>query len=234
MDDRRLLLVRGLAALAIDCGEDAVDRLMRYIAELEAWNPSYGLVNASGDDLIIKHILDSLGPFRIIESLLAECDAHAAGSARSSIVPGASVSDLGSGAGLPGIPLSIIFPQRRFRLYERMDRRVRFLETQKLLLGLSNVEICEAETDRPDEPYDIAVFRAFRPFSETKLFRGIWKNTRVGGALAAYKGKVFNANMELEQLRGDPVLSEAADSAEVMPVWVPFLEEERCMVILRK
>lgn len=237
--------MRGLAALAVDCDENAVDRLMTYIGELEKWNPAYGLVNAEGDDLVIKHILDSLAPFRIVESLLAESDARAgtteaagdgkaAPESQSPAPAGATVSDLGSGAGLPGIPLSIVFPQRKFLLYERMDRRVRFLETQKLLLGLSNVEICCAETSRPPRPYDIAVFRAFRPFSDIKLFRAIWKNTKTGGALVAYKGKILNAHLELERLREDPAFSGGAAAADILPVWVPFLEEERCVVVLRK
>lgn len=237
--------MRGLAALAVDCDENAVDRLMTYIGELEKWNPAYGLVNAEGDDLVIKHILDSLAPFRIIESLLAESDARAgameaAGDGKaapespSPAPAGATVSDLGSGAGLPGIPLSIVFPQRKFLLYERMDRRVRFLETQKLLLGLSNVEICCAETSRPSRLYDIAVFRAFRPFSDIKLFRAIWKNTKTGGALVAYKGKILNAHLELERLREDPAFSGGAAAVDILPVWVPFLEEERCVVVLRK
>lgn len=255
--------MRGLAALAVDCDESAVDRLMTYIGELEKWNPAYGLVNAEGDDLVIKHILDSLSPFRIIESLLAEFDARAGAEAAPSAAPsgaldaragpgdaakvgkavagnkslppaGATVSDLGSGAGLPGIPLSIVFPQRKFLLYERMDRRVRFLETQKLLLGLSNVEICCAETSHPPRPYDIAVFRAFRPFSDIKLFRAIWKNTKTGGALVAYKGKILNASLELERLREDPAFSGGAAAADILPVWVPFLEEERCVTVLQK
>lgn len=256
--------MRGLAALAVDCDENAVDRLMTYIGELEKWNPAYGLVNAEGDDLVIKHILDSLAPFRIIESLLAESDARAGAEAATPLMApsraadaragameaagdgkaapespspapaGATVSDLGSGAGLPGIPLSIVFPQRKFLLYERMDRRVRFLETQKLLLGLSNVEICCAETSRPSRLYDIAVFRAFRPFSDIKLFRAIWKNTKTGGALVAYKGKILNAHLELERLREDPAFSGGAAAVDILPVWVPFLEEERCAVVLRK
>ncbi len=228
MDARRLLLVRGLAAIDVDCDDTMIDRLMLYVEELERWNPVYGLVNASGDDLVIKHVLDSLAPFRIVESLLREYEeAHDKGQP-------ATVSDLGSGAGLPGIPLSIIFPDHPFLLYERMDKRVRFLETEKITLGLSNVEICEAETSQPIKPYEVAVFRAFRPFSETKLFRAIWKNTDNGGALVAYKGKLLNAHLELEGLKGDQILDVAANHAQVLPVWVPFLDEERCIIVLRK
>jgi len=115
-----------------------------------------------------------------------------------------------------------------------MDKRVRFLETEKIALGLSNVEICEAETSQPIKPYEVAGFRAFRPFSETKLFRAIWKNTDNGGALVAYKGKLLNAHLELEGLKSDQILAAAASRAQVLPVWVPFLDEERCVIVLRK
>lgn len=230
MNDTRSLLVRGLAALDIDFHEGAVETLMRYIRELETWNPAYGLVNATGDDLVIKHILDSLGPWRFLQDLLEECDA-------SIEIPAgekATVSDIGTGAGLPGIPLSIIMPDRRFRLVERMGKRITFLESQKAKLSLSNVDIIENEIEKAPGPHHVVVFRAFRPFSEMRLFKSIWKNLAPGGALFAYKGKRFNARMELAGLAVDPLLSRASANAEIQPVWVPFLEEERCVVIMKK
>jgi hypothetical protein len=50
----------------------------------------------------------------------------------------------------------------------------------------------------------------------------------------AYKGKPLNAHLELESLKDDQILAVAADHAQVLPVWVPFLDEERCVVVLRK
>src|SRR3989339_663038 len=101
MNDSQSLLVRGLAALEIDFWNEATEKLMRYISEIEAWNPAYGLVSASGDELVIKHILDSLAPWRLLQDLLEECDHK-----RSALAGGARavLRDIGTGAGLPGIP----------------------------------------------------------------------------------------------------------------------------------
>jgi len=236
MNDTRLLLARGLAALDVDGMDRATEFLLRYLAQIEAWNPSYGLVNASGDELVIKHVLDSLAPFRILQNLLAERDARIAEKAAGASVPPAAstVSDIGTGAGFPGIPLAIVMPDRKFRLVERMGKRITFLESQKVKLGLDNVEIVESEIERAPGPHDLVVFRAFRPFAELKLFKAVWKNLSPGGAFLAWKGKLMNARMEVADMATDPVLAEPFSKAEIRPVWVPFLDEERCVVIVRK
>ena len=213
------LLSRGLAALGLESGEDRLTRLARYVEEIELWNPAYGLVKASGDELIVKHILDSLAALPALRRLGLPLD---------------RVADLGSGAGLPGIPLAIFLPDSRVTLVERMEKRVRFLENQKARLGLSNVTISQAEAERvPGGPFDLVTFRAFRPFSEGKLFRAVAKLVKTGGAIAAYKGRIQTAREELAALAPDPVLGPLAARAEVLPLTVPFLEEERCLVILR-
>ena len=231
MNDIRSLLARGLAAIDIDCKGEAAETLLRYIGEIETWNPTYSLVNASGDELVIKHILDSLAPWHFLKDILETCDRRPAVGAGS---PRARVSDIGTGAGLPGIPLSIIMPGREFRLVERMGKRISFLESQKAILSLKNVEIVESEIEKAPGPHDVVVFRAFKPFTELKLFKSIWKNIAPGGVLFAYKGKQFNAKMEIAALATDPVLAGPFAAAEMRPVWVPFLEEERCVVIVRK
>jgi len=230
MNDIRSLLDRGLAALDIENRESVADVLLRYIGEIETWNPTYGLVNASGDELVIKHIFDSLGPWRLLQDLLEDCDASIGGSGGEK----ATVSDIGSGAGLPGIPLGIAMPNRHFRLIERMGKRISFLESQKAILSLSNVEIVESEIEKAPGPHNVVIFRAFRPFTELKLFKSIWKSIAPGGAIFAYKGKMFNARMELAALTTNPLLAAPFARARIMPVWVPFLEEERCVVIVRK
>jgi 16S rRNA (guanine527-N7)-methyltransferase len=225
MMETHSLLERGLAALNLDPGQAGAGKLERYLAQIEQWNPAYGLVGASGDELVIKHILDSLTPWKLLGKLLDELGP---------VRDGWDVSDLGTGAGLPGIPLSIIMPEKNFLLVERMGKRVTFLQSQKALLSLDNVQIAELEAERSPGPHNVAIFRAFRPFSETKLFRAIWRGIRPGGALFAYKGKPFNVKQELAAVATDPVLGPAFANARIETIWVPFLEEERCIVIVRK
>lgn len=222
------LLARGLAALDFDISSGILDKLMQYIDEIERWNPLYGLVSAEGEDLVIKHVLDSLSPWRVLAELLGSLDSNIARNGK------AKVADIGTGAGFPGIPLAIAFPQRPFVLIERLEKRVRFLESAITLLGLSNVEIRQGTAENEQEPFQCVVFRALRPFGDKKLFRSIWKKIQPGGALFAYKGRLMHARLELAELSEDAVLGNLAARAKIVPVWVPFLEEERCVVIAKK
>ena len=212
------LLTRGISALGLDPGADRLERLGRYIGEIELWNPAYGLVKAAGDELVVKHVLDSLAALPLLRTLGIPLD---------------RVADLGTGAGLPGIPLAIFLPESKVFLVERMERRVRFLENQKALLGLSNAEVVQSEAERAPGPFDLVTFRAFRPFSEVKLFRAVRRLVAPGGALAAYKGRRDAASAELAALAADPALGSLASGAQVFPLAVPFLEEERCLVVFR-
>ncbi len=207
------LLGQGLESLGLPSVGPALDTLRRYIAEIERLNPSLGLVGASGDELVIKHVLDSLAPLAIIRGLLA-------GRQRPRI------ADLGSGAGLPGIPLAIALPEAQVTLMDRMTRRVRFLESVRDLVGLANVEIVETQVEHSHGSFDLVTFRAFRPF-ERKLFKRVFALCDTGGAVLAYKGKHDKAGAELAGIEG------LFSSAEVLPVKVPFLDDERCAVVMR-
>jgi 16S rRNA (guanine527-N7)-methyltransferase len=222
------LLARGLAALDFDISTGILDKLIRYLNEIERWNPLYGLVSAEGEDLVIKHVLDSLSPWRVLAELLVSLDSSIARNGMATVV------DIGTGAGFPGIPLAIAFPERPFILIERLEKRVRFLESTVALLGLRNVEIRQGTAENEQEAFQCVVFRALRPFGDKKLFRLIWKKIQPGGALFAYKGRLMHARLELAELSEDAVLGNLAARAHIVPVWVPFLEEERCVVIARK
>lgn len=211
------LLANGLAELGLTLPSDAVSRLGRYVDAIESWNPAYGLVGASGDELIIKHILDSLAPVTAIRYLVAET---VAADKRPGLV------DLGTGAGLPGIPVSIACPSFDVTLLDRMTRRIRFLEAMKADLPLNNAEIVEQQAEHARGSYDIVTFRAFRPF-ERKLFKRVFALCADCGFVVAYKGRAEKAQAELVELEG------LYASVEVLPVKVPFLVDERCIVVMR-
>jgi len=196
---------------------EARGRLARYVEAIEEWNPAYGLVGASGDELIIKHILDSLAPVPVIDGLLAS---RPVDGERPVLV------DLGTGAGLPGIPISIARPGLDVVLLDRMTRRIRFLEAMQSRLALANVQIVEEQVERARGSFDIVTFRAFRPF-ERKLFKRVFSVCAPGGFVVAYKGKAERARAELAEIDG------LYSSAEIVPVKVPFLDDERCVVVMR-
>jgi len=157
--DQQQLLARGLAALDFDISSGVLEKLLRYVDELEQWNPVYGFVKAKGQDLIIKHVLDSLGPWRILEDLFSEMDKQFSDNNK------LRIADIGTGAGFPGIPLAIAFPQRSFLLIERLEKRTRFLENVICILGLENVEIHQNTVEDEDGDHSLTK-NYFEPFGK--------------------------------------------------------------------
>ena len=241
------LLKRGLEALSPPADGPLFSGLSRYGAAIEEWNPAYGLVGAEGDELVIKHLLDSLAPLAEIRARLesvaaarepgAKADAPDGAAATTAGAAGApagaapdlsrlSLADLGTGAGLPGIPLALALPEVRVSLVDRMTRRIRFLEAMRDALPLPNVEIVEEQVEHAKGRYDLIIFRAFRPF-ERKLFKRVFALCAPDGFVVAYKGRADKAAGELPEIAG------LYASAEILPVKVPFLDDERCLVVLR-
>jgi 16S rRNA (guanine527-N7)-methyltransferase len=230
------ILASGLEALGLPASGKLATDLARYGEEIERWNPAYGLVGAEGDELVIKHILDSLAPIAIIRERMEAI--HAARmpdpeALASSIASGRAfaplplrLADLGSGAGLPGIPLALALPDLEVSLVERMARRAGFLEGAVALLGLANAKVVEREVERVEGGFELLTFRAFRPF-ERKLFKSVFALCEADGYVLAYKGRMEKARAELSEIEG------LYSSAEILPVKVPFLDDERCLVALR-
>jgi 16S rRNA (guanine527-N7)-methyltransferase len=86
--------------------------------------------------------------------------------------------------------------------------------------------VIEEQVERARGEYDLVTFRAFRPF-ERKLFKRVFALCNKAGAVVAYKGKADKAKAELIAIEG------LYASAEIIPVKVPFLEDERCLVVMR-
>ncbi|MDR1373885.1 MAG: 16S rRNA (guanine(527)-N(7))-methyltransferase RsmG [Treponema sp.] len=198
--------------------------LNRYLDEIELFNPAYGLVGAgSRPELVIKHILDSLSPLGIIHRLRP---GPPDGKDAAPAVP-FSIADAGSGAGLPGIPLAIAMPGIPVTLIERMGRRAGFLENVRAVLGLSNVAVEKAEIEKaPPRRFSLITFRAFKAL-EPAVVKNLFRLLLPGGFLAAYKGRKDTIDAEMEGIK------QYAGTWEILPCPVPFLEEERHLVIIR-
>jgi 16S rRNA (guanine527-N7)-methyltransferase len=195
--------------------------LSRYCDEIELFNPAYGLTAAkSRQELIIKHILDSLAPLNIIRRLIAE----------DSIPP--CIADVGSGAGLPGIPLALALPGVSFSLIERMGRRVGFLRNTAAVLPLPNVEILETEMEKaPPATAGVVCFRAFHPLTP-KILKKLFRLLKPNACIAAYKGRREAIDAEMSPLL--PVLAQQNAKWSIVPCPVPFLEDERNLVLIRR
>ncbi|MDR0465102.1 MAG: 16S rRNA (guanine(527)-N(7))-methyltransferase RsmG [Treponema sp.] len=210
--------------------DEILSLLAVYINEIEFFNRAYGLVGTEDrQELIIKHILDSLSPAGIISRLLTEkntginIDSHHG--------KGIKMADAGSGAGLPGIPLAITMPSSHFTLIERMGRRAGFLLNTIAALSLSNITVTENELEKTNGSFDLITFRAFKPL-EPKLFRTLRKLCAPSGIIAAYKGKREKIEMEITAMTANNK-QEIAWDWEIIPYTVPFLNEERHLLVIK-
>ena len=209
------LLRRGLALLEVPDAGSAAAVLERYLEEIGKWNPRFGFVKAHGEELIIKHVFDSLSAWRIVRDLAWG-------------TPGAgTVLDIGSGAGFPGIPLAVALPSLEFTLMERSAKRAAFLENCALLLCLKNVRVLEEDLSAATGDYGVITFRAFAPLD--RFFADLLRARVRCRAVAAYKGREARAREELERMRGSGI----AFDAEISRVEVPFMDEERHIVSIR-
>jgi 16S rRNA (guanine527-N7)-methyltransferase len=207
------------------------EKLSRYIDEIERFNPAYGLVKVeSREELIVKHILDSLAALGCIVRLLRSF-APATGAGKPML------ADVGSGAGLPGIPLAICLADVQITLIERMGRRIGFLRNTLPLLGLTNVTVEEtaAEKAAPGRFHGI-VFRAFHPL-DPALLKSLFRLLVPGGFLAAYKGRREKTEAEmasagLREIRNTGDTAGTVGTWEDIPLAVPFLNEERRLTVL--
>jgi len=226
------MLEEGLLKLGIDNADKVIPLLSKYIEEIELFNPAYGLVKVKDRrELVVKHILDSLAPIHIIRNLLEK-------TARKT----RAVADIGSGAGLPGIPLAICLPDTGFTLVERMGRRAGFLRNVAAVLGLPNVRVEEADMEElalkssPEGCFDLIVFRALKPLDPV-ILKELSRLIASGGIIAAYKGRREAIEEEMERL----FRAEGKGTApslevfpwELLPLDVPFLDEERHLLLIR-
>ena len=204
----RSALDRGLGELALPLPSDASGKLMAYLELLAKWNKTYNLT-AIRDPLqgVSHHLLDSLAVLRE----LSECTG--------------TLADVGSGGGLPGIPIAIAEPARRVTLNDASEKKGAFLRQAVIELGLSNatVHVGRVEDWRPAERFAVVISRGFA--SLVDFLAGCRHLVAPSGVLAAMKGAY--PRDELAQVPAD------CDCREVRRLKVPLLEAERHLVLCR-
>lgn len=221
------LLKDGLikSGLPSDVIENAASKMELYIGEIILYNSAYNLTNTSDhDELVKRHILDSLAAYNVINKIILDKQAAAQELGEEILV-----GDIGSGGGLPGIPLAAVFPRVRFNLVERMSKRCAFLENCCAVLGLKNVDVINSEAEKvAPETFDVVTFRAFRPLDK-KMTKTLLKMTKPDGVLCAYKAKRENI---IEEMNG---ICDLVKDYKIEEIKVPGLEDsERNIVIINK
>lgn len=202
----RTALERGLQTMRLDLSPSAGEHLLKYIELLAKWNRTYNL-SAVRDPLAMvgQHLLDSLAVLPHLE--------FARGGAR--------IADVGSGAGLPGIPLALARPDWHVALIEANDKKAAFLQQAKIELGLSNVEIQarRVEAWQPAQRFAVVISRAFAALAE--FVAACQHLLATNGTLAAMKGK--DPSAEVGRLSGY--------RCKTLALSVPFVEGERHLVL---
>ena len=204
--EQQKLLCDGMAQLGIEASAEQTSLLLGYIDLLVTWNNAYNLTAIRDPrQMIALHILDSLAVLPYLQ--------------------GQNFIDVGTGAGLPGIPLAIMCPDKRFTLLDSNGKKTRFLfhaRTQLRLRNLTEVKM-RVEQFVPPEKYDVVLSRAFT--SVVDMVDKCQHLVKDDGFFYAMKGKLPNS--ELSDLSKDYKV-EAAH-----PLQVPGVDAERHLLIIR-
>lgn len=196
-------LQAGVQQLNLELSDDQVDKLMSYLILLQKWNKVYNLTAIRDpEEMLVKHILDSLA-----------------------IVPhisGQRIIDVGTGGGLPGIPLAICFPDKQVDLLDSNSKKTRFLIQAKAELGLVNTKVIHSRVEeyQPEPLYDGVVSRAFAAMND--MLHWTHHLIPVQGHWWAMK-----AQKDFEDLS---LLSKQVHIEDVIDLTVPFLNAERILV----
>jgi len=197
-----------LAKTELNLTEQQVDQLIAYVELLAKWNKAYNLTSVRNpSDMLVKHIMDSL--------MVGQC------------LEGNSFIDVGTGPGLPGIPLAILFPERNFVLLDSLGKRITFLRQVVFQLKLENVTPVKSRVEefQPEEPFDGVLSRAFASLED--MINWCHHLTAIEqGRYYALKGQ-YPAE-ELQQL---PESIALVKSHEIL---VPSLVGERHLIELKK
>ncbi len=138
-----------ISKTSLQVTEQQIQLLIQYVELLHKWNKAYNLTSVRDpSDMLVKHIMDSL--------MVGE------------VLSGENFIDVGTGPGLPGIPLAILYPQKNFVLLDSLGKRITFLRQVVFQLKLKNVQPVKARVEEyhPEQPFDGVLSRAFSSLND--------------------------------------------------------------------
>lgn len=194
------ILAEGISELGLELDDAQQGKLLDYLDLLLKWNRVYNLTaitdHRSG---VVRHLLDSLAIAPYIE--------------------GERLLDVGSGGGLPGIPLAISYPEKQFTLLDSNSKKTRFLVQAKGELGLNNLNVVHSRIEefRPERPFDMILSRAFASLKDIVTLTGHLLDDE--GRVMAMKGQI-----EANELAEIPQGYRVEKSIELA---VPGLQQEQ-------
>ncbi|MDX1369511.1 16S rRNA (guanine(527)-N(7))-methyltransferase RsmG [Pseudomonas sp.] len=202
-------LAQGALELGVQVSPTQQEQLLAYLALLIKWNKAYNLTAVRDpDEMVSRHLLDSLSVQPFV------------------FAAGDNWLDVGSGGGMPGVPLAILFPERRFTLLDSNGKKTRFLTQVKLELKLANLEVIHSRVEafKPEQPFSGIVSRAF---SSLEDFAN-WTRHLGDGQSQWLAMKGVHPDDELQALPADFRL------AATHVLKVPGCQGQRHLLILRR
>ncbi len=217
--DYKQKLVLGAEKLNIDLNKTQIEQFMDYLNLIQKWNQQINLTAVdSADEIVVKHFLDAL-------SLLSEVELEGT----------EKIIDVGTGAGFPGLPLKIIYPELTITLLEAVKKKATFLRRVVYNLNLEQVEVIHGraedygQQEEYREQYDYGLARAVAKLNI--LGEYTLPFVRQGGEFIAYKGREINKEVN----NGKQAIKElGGEIREVKELHLPFSEADRNVVIVDK
>jgi 16S rRNA (guanine527-N7)-methyltransferase len=191
----------------LEVTEKQQNQLIELVELLNKWNKAYNLTSVRDPhDMLIKHIMDSI----VVSPYLQ----------------GQRLIDVGTGPGLPGLPLAILNPDKQFVLLDSLGKRLRFIRQAVLALGLKNVEFVQSRVEEynPEQKFDVVLSRAFASLQDMLFWCKHLPNK--DGHFLALKGQYPEQEIA--------ALDKEFEFITSIPLQVPNLKGERCLVKVKR
>lgn len=211
-------LIEGAQSLGVSLDEPKVELLDEYLRCIEETNKHTNLTRIIGDEAVTGHFLDALSLAQALPLDTVK-----------------SVADVGTGVGVPGVVLKIVFPHLDVVLFDSLNKRITFLNNTIKMLGLEGIEALHLRAEdagrdaRHRGRFDLVTARAVA--SLDILSEYMLPLAKVGGAFVAYKGKLD----ESEAVAGEKqIVALGGQAMEIKKVSVPGLAAARVIVLAKK
>ncbi|WP_028353917.1 16S rRNA (guanine(527)-N(7))-methyltransferase RsmG [Bordetella petrii] len=207
-------LARASDQLALPIAARQAEQLLAYLAQMQRWNRTYNLTAIRDPgQMLVQHLFDSLS---IVNPLAGALDTAQA-----------SLYDIGSGGGLPGVVLAIMQPVWQVSCIDAVEKKTAFVRQMSGVLELPNLRAVHARVeDLPPAGCDIVVSRAFASLNDFASLAG--RHVGNDGTLVAMKGKVPEEEIDVLHRQGEWRVE------DIQALHVPELDAQRCLIWMRR